>query len=99
MHGIIIIVVWLQISQKGLFKDIEQWVRDQRRFGDLYTLTDASEHQEIVMLIDKTWDRRFVGHGKDALNLKHTQLKVNQQIRGLFGWVCFALVLFVDFVC
>lgn len=69
----------MQICQTGLFKSIEEWIRDHRKYGKLHKVTDNSENQEILMLVKQTWDRQFVGHGKDGANLGHSQLQVNQQ--------------------
>ena len=71
-------VLQLQICQNKLFKSIEQWIRDQRKYGNLYTITGSPEYQEVVMLIDQTWQRHLVGHGKDARNLGHSKLQVSR---------------------
>ena len=71
-------VLQLQICQNKLFKSIEQWIRDQRKYGQLYKVTGSPEYQEVVMLVDQTWQRHLVGHGKDAMNLVHSKLQVSR---------------------
>ncbi|KAK3577719.1 hypothetical protein CHS0354_002932 [Potamilus streckersoni] len=37
---------------------------------------DTATFQEIVKLVDDTWQGQFVGQGNDAVNLRHSRIKV-----------------------
>ena len=65
----------MQICQDGLFKSLEQWVRDRTKYGKLHSVS-TQEQAEIDSLIRKTWDQRYVGAGKDAVGLKHRGVQV-----------------------
>ncbi|KAK7097642.1 uncharacterized protein [Littorina saxatilis] len=66
------------ISQDGVFQNLENFVRDHRKFGKLHTVKDerGTEFSDITRLVRKTWDKRLVGAGKDASNLKHKDIQV-----------------------
>lgn len=55
---------------------IESLVRSSRKQGKLFTVDDK-EKSAVEQLIKATWQKQFVGHGKDALGLSHTNIQVS----------------------
>lgn len=55
---------------------IESLVRSSRKQGNLFR-ADDKEKSAVEQLIKATWQQQFVGHGKDAVGLSHTNIQVS----------------------
>ncbi|KAL3878804.1 hypothetical protein ACJMK2_031132 [Sinanodonta woodiana] len=42
---------------------------------------DTATFQEVVKLVNDTWQRQYIGQGSDAVNLRHTQIQVTRVTR------------------